>query len=148
MLNHSWEHRKPIGWATIPLCDNGLYQGLLFHSITDFPFCKLTSSECIQSSVVNFHQNSTWKIWFWPIQRISHGKNGPNLPDFGEKKGSFPDHQIFFDNFQVSSQENRSILVFFSFFLVSYLVYSQIWLTHLMDDHHFSNITELIEKKP
>ncbi len=26
--------------------------------------------------------------------------------------------------------------------------YGQIWLTHLMDDHHFSYVTKLKEKKP
>ncbi len=54
--------------------------------ITDFPYCKLTSSECIQSSVVKFHQNSTRKIWFRPIQRIFDGKTGPNLPHFKKQK--------------------------------------------------------------
>ncbi len=31
---------------------------------------------------VKYCQISTWKIWFRPIQRILHGKNGPNSPDF------------------------------------------------------------------
>jgi hypothetical protein len=26
--------------------------------------------------LTNFHKNSTWKMWFQPIQRIFHGKNG------------------------------------------------------------------------
>jgi hypothetical protein len=38
---------------------------------------------------------------------------------------------------------------FVFFFLLSYLVCSQIWLNHLMDDHHFSYIyiTKLTQKK-
>jgi len=31
---------------------------------------------------VKFHQILTWKIWFWPVQRIFHGKNGPNSSNF------------------------------------------------------------------
>jgi hypothetical protein len=34
------------------------------------------------------------------------------------------------------------------FFLLSYLVCSQIWLNHLIDDHHFSYITKLKKQKP
>ncbi len=32
-------------------------------------------------------------------------------------------------------------------FLLAFLVCSQIWLNHRMDDHHFSYITKLGEKK-
>jgi len=51
----------------------------------------------------------------------------------------------FYDKFPAGRQECRRILVFnFNFFfLLCYLVYSQIWLNHhLMDDHHFSYITK------
>jgi hypothetical protein len=32
------------------------------------------------------------------LQRIFHGKNGPNLPDF--EKHKFQNHHNFYDNFQ------------------------------------------------
>jgi hypothetical protein len=55
----------------------------------------------------------------------------------------------FYDKVPVGSQEYRKILGFFkkNFFLLSYLVCSQIWLNHLMDDHHFSYMTKLGGKK-
>ncbi len=44
----------------------------------------------------------------------------------------------------MGSQEYTKVLVFFFFGLLSYLVFSQIWLNHLMDDDcHFSYITKL-----
>ncbi len=49
------------------------------------------------SFFVKFCHISTWKVWFWPIQRIFHGKNGPNLPDFKKIKSESPE---FCDKFQ------------------------------------------------
>ncbi len=37
-----------------------------------------------------FPQILTWKIWFQPTQRIFHGKNDPNLPDFKQKEFQIP----------------------------------------------------------
>jgi hypothetical protein len=69
-----------------------------------------------------------------PIHSIFHGKNGTNLPNFKEKK--MPNCQIF----MISSsrypriQKDMVLFCFFFFFwLLSYLVCSQIWLNHLMD---------------
>jgi hypothetical protein len=45
----------------------------------------------------------------------------------------------------VGSQEHRRILFFFP--LLSYLICSQIWLNHHMDDHHFSYIRKLAKKR-
>jgi len=42
----------------------------------------------------------------------------------------------------------KNIQGFWFFFLLSYLVCDQIWLNHLMDDHHFSYITKLERKTP
>ncbi len=64
--------------------------------------------------------------------RNCHGKNDPNLPDLEEEK-------------KVGNQKYRKILIFFP---LSYLICSQIWLNHLMDDHHFDYITKLKKKKP
>jgi hypothetical protein len=49
------------------------------------------------------------KIWFQPIQRIFHGKNGPNLPDFNF---FFPKSSDFYDEVPVGSQAYRRIVVF------------------------------------
>ncbi len=58
-------------------------------------------------------------------------------------KKEFSKFSDLYDKFQyVHSQEYRRILFSF-FFLFSYLVCSQIWLNHLMDDHHFSYLTKL-----
>jgi hypothetical protein len=71
-------------------------------------------------------------------------KNAPKFARFRQKK-KFPNCQIFiYDQFQQVAKEYRRILIFFLF---SCLVYSQIWLNHLMDDHHFSYITKLKQKK-
>jgi hypothetical protein len=43
----------------------------------------LTSSVFL---LANFSKNSTWKMWFRPVQRIFHGKNGPNSLNFKKKK--------------------------------------------------------------
>jgi hypothetical protein len=45
--------------------------------------------------LVNFHQISTWKIWFWPTQKVFHGKNDPNSPNF---EFIFSNGQIFMIN--------------------------------------------------
>jgi len=70
-------------------------------------------------------------------------KNDPNSPDFKKKK--FQVHQTFYKYVPVSSQEY--IEGFYFFFLLSYLVCSQIWLNHLMDDRHFNYIKRKFEKK-
>ncbi len=44
--------------------------------------------------LANFCQNSTWKIWSWPIQSIFHEKNDPNSPYF-KNKNKNPDCLIF-----------------------------------------------------
>jgi hypothetical protein len=82
---------------------------------------------------------STWKIRFRSIQRIFMGK-WPNSPDFGKQKT-----QIYMKCFSRYSQEYRRIL---AFFLLSYLVFSQIRLNYLMDDPHFSSITKSRKKNP
>ncbi len=46
----------------------------------------------------------------------------------------------FYDKVPLGSQEYRKILFFF---LLSYLICSQIWLNHLMDNHHLCYITKL-----
>jgi hypothetical protein len=70
-------------------------------------------------------------------------KNRPKFARFQEKKvSSSPD---FYKYVPVSSQEYRRIL--FLFFLLSYLVCSQIWLNHLMDDRHFNYIKKNLKKK-
>ncbi len=74
------------------------------------------------SLIGKFLSHLTFKIWFQPIQRIFHGKNGPNLPDFRENKFQI---SRFWCLVQVGSQEYRRI-----FFLLSYLEYSQIWLNY------------------
>jgi hypothetical protein len=72
-------------------------------------------------------------------------KKDPNLPDF---EGFFfffsSNSQIFNDNFEESSQEYGRILYFI--FLLSYLVYSQIWLNCFLDDHHFGYITKSLKE--
>jgi hypothetical protein len=71
------------------------------------------------------------------------GKNDLNSPDFKRKKIQIA---RFGRQVPVGSQEYRKILVFF---LISYLVCSQIWLNHLMDDllvhlHHKIEKTTLL----
>jgi hypothetical protein len=64
-------------------------------------------------------------------------------PDFKEKKN--PNRQIFIIS---SNSLAKNIIEGFWFsFLLSYLVCSQIWLNHLMNDCHFSYITKL-KKSP
>jgi hypothetical protein len=46
--------------------------------------------------LVNFHQISTWKIWFRPLQRIFHGKMDPNFARFPQKQFKLLD---FYDKF-------------------------------------------------
>jgi hypothetical protein len=41
-----------------------------------------------------FCKNSTWKMWFRPIQRIFHGESGLNSPN---------SEKIFFSNCQIST---------------------------------------------
>jgi hypothetical protein len=48
------------------------------------------------------------------------------------------------DNFKECSQEYGRILYFI--FLLSYLVYSQIWLNCFLDDHHFGYITKSLKE--
>ncbi len=62
--------------------------------------------------VANFRQILTWKTWFQPIQRIFHGKKWPKCT------------RVFL-SVPVRSHEYRRILLFF---VLSYLVHSQIWL--------------------
>jgi hypothetical protein len=45
----------------------------------------------------------------------------------------------FYDKVPVGSQEYRKILFFF---LLSYLICSQIWLNHLLDNHHLCYINK------
>jgi hypothetical protein len=72
-------------------------------------------------------------------------KKDPNLPHFEDFiLFYFPNRQIFNDNFKESSQEYRRILYFT--FLLSYLVYSQIWLNYFLDDHHFGYITKSLKE--
>ncbi len=112
MLNHSCEHCNPIGWATIPLCDNALYQGL-FHSITDIPYCKLASSESVFKAVLgNFTKIQAEKYDFNLYKGFSMEKMAQICQILKKKRISrSPD---FFDNFWVSSHKNRRILGFFS----------------------------------
>jgi hypothetical protein len=50
--------------------------------------------------LAKFHQISTYKIWFQSMQRISHGKNGPNSPDFEFLFYIFFKSPDFYDKFQ------------------------------------------------
>ncbi len=77
-----------------------------------------------------------------------HGKYDPNLPDFKKKKkkkkqgvSKLPD---FYNKFQHVAKNIKG----FFFFLLSYLIHSQIWLNCLMDDHHFSYFTKLKKTNP
>jgi hypothetical protein len=63
------------------------------------------------SSVLN-------KIWFQPIQRISHRKNDVNYPDF---EGLGFQITIFEWWVPVGRQEYRTILFFFSYFHIWYV---------------------------
>jgi hypothetical protein len=78
------------------------------------------------------------EIYFWPMQRNFHGRNDPNSTDFEENNSKSP---YFYDNFHKWSRIWKDSAFFLV--LLSYLVCSQIWLNHLMDDHHFSHITKL-----
>ncbi len=71
-----------------------------------------------------------------------HGKNGPSSPDFKKKK--IPDRQIF----MLSSSRQPRIQKDSAFFLLSYLVCSQIWGNHLMDDRQLSYIHKIEKKNP
>jgi len=53
-------------------------------------------------------------------------------------KKHFPNCQILMIS-SVSNREYRKILFFF---ILSYLVYNQIWLNYFLDDHHFDYITK------
>jgi len=95
--------------------------------------------KCQLSSVflgVKFHPISTWKIWFQPIQRIFHENVDPNSANF---------EVMFFQiaNFYDKFNRQPKIFLKYIFFLLSYLVCSQIYLNHLMDDCHFNYITKL-----
>ncbi len=70
-------------------------------------------------------------------------KNGPNSSDLEKKQ--LPNRQIFL---MISSSRQPRIQKDSDFFLFSYLLCSQIWLNHLMDDRHFTYITKLEKKKP
>jgi hypothetical protein len=56
-----------------------------------------------------------WKIWFLPMQRIFHGKNGTNFPDFEEKNSKLPD---FYDKFHYVAKIIKGFC-FFSTFISS-----------------------------
>jgi hypothetical protein len=87
-----------------------------------------------------FCQVSTWKYDFNPYKGYSMEKMAEicQISIF-----FFPNCQIFMMKFQQVAKNIEGLW----FFLLSYLVWSQIWLYHLMDDCHFSYITNL-QKKP
>jgi hypothetical protein len=87
--------------------------------------------------LANFRQIPTWKIWFWPIGRIFHEKNGSNSPDLGKK--ILPIARFLF-LVPLVSQKYRNILIF-SYFHIS--TCDQIWLNHFRDDTHLGCITKL-----
>ncbi len=74
-----------------------------------------------------------WKIWFWPIQRIFHGKKMAQII------------RILWWVLIIGSQEYKKNS---GFSLLSYLACSQIWLNRIIDDHHFIYITKLGKKNP
>jgi len=76
--------------------------------------------------ISTYTKDFSWKKW-------------PKFDRFPKKK-KFPNCQLFM--IRVAKNIER-----FWFFLLSYLVCSQIWLNHLMDDCHFSYITKLEGKK-
>jgi hypothetical protein len=81
------------------------------------------------------------------MQRISHGKSGPNSRDFEFLFYIFFKLPDFYDKFQYVAEEYRTILFFFFlfFFLLSYRVCSQIWLNYFMNDQHFGYITKSLK---
>ncbi len=87
--------------------------------------------------MARFHQISTYCTDF------SMEKMALKFAKFQRK--TIPNRQVFMMSPPVSSQEYIRILFFF---LLSHLVYSQIWLNHLVDDLHFSYITKLEKKTP
>ncbi len=50
---------------------------------------------CFFGQLVKFHQISTWRIWFQPMQRNFHGKKMALICHILEKKKKVPDCQIF-----------------------------------------------------
>jgi len=69
-------------------------------------------------------------------------KNDPNSPDFESNQNL----QIFMMSSSRPriAQEYRRFLSFF--FLLSYLVCSQIWLNYFLDDYHFGYITKSLKE--
>ncbi len=91
--------------------------------------------------LANFRQILTWKIWFGPIGRIFHEKNGPSSSDFEKKILPITRFLLLVP---VGSQKYRKIFIF-SYFHIS--TCGQIWLNHFQDDSHLGSITKL-EKEP
>ncbi len=68
----------------------------------------------------------------------------------------YPNHNLNVIKFTISQQHVKFTIcvilihnnIYNPMFRLSCLVCSQIWLNHLMDDHHFSYITKLKKKKP
>ncbi len=83
--------------------------------------------------LTNFRQIPTWKIWFQPIGRIFHEKNGPNSPDFEKKILPIARFLLLVP---IGSQKYKKILIF-SYFHIS--TCGQIWLNHF----HLNYITKL-----
>ncbi len=88
-----------------------------------------------------FGQILTWKIWFQPIQRIFHEKNGPNSPD--SKFLKIPNCQSY-DNFQKEAKNTKR----FPFFLPSYLLCLQILQNHFLDGCPLWLHYKILERNP
>ncbi len=76
--------QKRIGWRkvkTLPLCVSKivLAQHFFFHRMH-------AEAEFFLGRGRNFAKFQPENIWFRPMQRIFHGKHGPNSPDFNQKK--------------------------------------------------------------
>jgi hypothetical protein len=82
-------------------------------------------------------QIPTWKIWFQPIGRIFHEKNGLNSPDFEKKILAIARFLLLVP---IGSQKYKNNL-FFSYFHIS--TCGQIWLNRFRDDSHLDYITKL-----
>ncbi len=95
------------------------------------------------SFLANFHQISTWKIWFQPIQSIFQGQKNPNSPDFEGKKIQIANF-LMISSSRVTKNIERRIMLFLIPTLISSMY--QIWLKYFPDDGYFGYITKSLNE--
>ncbi len=132
-------------WAQFHLGTRQAWQGKPWLNLVSCSSTSTSSNGCFFLLVGKISPNFNLKKKFSThTNDFSWKKKRPKFAKFQRRiKPKSPD---FNDKFQQVAKKYRRILVFI-FPLLSYLVYSQIWLNHLPDDHHFSYITKLHPKK-